>query len=627
MCGIFGFVGKRARAESLDLALAIRSMHHRGPDDNGTYLGLSVADPGVACAFAHTRLSIIDLSPAGHQPMSTADGRFTIVYNGEVYNFREIRKTLEDQGVTFHSNCDTEVVLQAHIRWGAGCVDRFRGMFAFAVWDSVSGTLFLARDRFGIKPLYLVETAEGLGFSSELRTLLALGLAERKLCLDGLATYLRFGSIGEPFTVVRGVRSLPPAHTATWSGSLSQRRYWALASSKNEGKSFQQYALEVQDALDESVRLELVSDVPLGIFLSGGIDSSALTAVASAASEQPVHTFTVTFDEESYNEQNFAASVASRFGCDHHQVHLGVGRVRGEIESFLRALDQPSADGLNTYVVAQAAREAGLSVALSGLGGDEIFAGYPNFRSFAQYLRLGSMGRLLPWGSRSLIARAQASNAVGNRAKKLLAVINAGGNPEATYMALRTMFFDSQIARLAPGLGDYLQQPSLDEGRSATGDPISAYSRYEVENYLPNTLLRDTDAMSMAHSLEVRVPLIDHVLADLVTAIPGRMKMSRAVNKPLLVSGVRQPLPDEVVRRPKMGFVLPLETWFRGELRPVIESLLESDSEGSLPEVFDRAAVRQLWTSFLKGKRYVTYSRIWSLAALAGWCRENRITL
>lgn len=622
MCGIFGFVGKRSRAGSIDLGVAIKSLHHRGPDDNGTYFGVSKSDPDVACAFAHTRLSIIDLSAAGHQPMTTADGRYTIVYNGEIYNFRDIRRELEQFGCRFNSNCDTEVVLKSYVRWGKACVEHLRGMFAFAIWDEQLGSLFIARDRLGIKPLYYTKTAEGLAFSSEVRALMDCDVADRRISRDGLNSYLAFGSAAEPFTIIENVLSLQPGSFAEVAGPDTRvSQYWSVTDGlgSTEGHA----AGEIKSAVRSAILSELEADVPVGVFLSGGIDSSAIVAVAASAAERPVHTFTVTFDETKYNEEKYAAEVASGYGCDHHQVHLSADTALSQIDSMFDALDQPSADGVNTYFVARAAREAGLAVVLSGLGGDEVFAGYSNFRAFGPMLSIGRVAspvaKLLPADLKSPFRNTT------KRARKMAALLRAGGNATKTYAVLRSMFGDEQVTALQPQQhrNGYAASESIDPC-CESDDAVNLYARLELTNYLRNTLLRDADAMSMANSLEVRVPLLDHVLLEAVLRLPGAAKLSRRVNKPLLAAAAG-PLPSSVLNRAKMGFTVPLEEWLRGPFQERVTDLFDADFIRRR-NILDTDSVAAVWRAFKRGERYMNYSRVWCLVALIAWCDRNGVS-
>jgi asparagine synthase (glutamine-hydrolysing) len=628
MCGIFGFVGEPGRAETLDLDAALVALRHRGPDDQGTYR-VCTAGGAIACAFAHTRLSVIDLSSAGHQPMTSEDGRHTIVYNGEVYNFGALREELLRDGESFRSRTDTEVILRAYARWGAECVERLDGMFSLALFDRERATLLLARDRLGIKPLYYSMGPQGIVFSSEVRALLATRVVGRALSPEGLRSYLEFGSVADPHTLLEDVKSLLPGHVLEWRGGQgTTRRYWALPDGVSREISFDEAVEELSFCLRRAVTSHLAADVPLGVFLSGGIDSSAVTGFASEAMPRPVHTFTVTFDEMPYSEERYAAEVAARFGCEHHAVRLSADAAAAQFGDALAAMDQPSADGINTYFVAQAAREAGLTVALSGLGGDETFAGYQNFRRFARYRSVGAAAGRLPSRLLSSLSNAAAAPSRSNRARKLAALASASGEAHATYAALRGMFTRPQIERLlSPESLELVSRarPQPEPNGDGPADAVNLYSRLELEGYLRNTLLRDTDAMSMAHALEVRVPLLDKSLVELLATIPGALKVSGRVNKALLVAASPS-LPPSVSGRPKMGFVLPLDRWFRGPLSPLLDETFAA-ARGRLFASNGAGGAEGLREAFLRGEQRVSHSRILCLLALARWCTEHRIDL
>jgi asparagine synthase (glutamine-hydrolysing) len=633
VCGIYGYVGPEAALASPEtLETAIQALWHRGPDDRGTYRDSSGS---IVCGLAHTRLSIIDLSPAGHQPRTTSDGRYTITYNGEVFNHVQIREELAAAGVSFDSVCDTEVVLKAYVRWGAECLSRFRGMFAFAIWDAREKTLFLARDRLGIKPLYYIERPSGgLCFASEVRALLATGAAERRLSRPAIASYFAFGAVSGPDSIIDGVRSIPPGHTLELrNGHAILRRYWEMPLGRAPQATFDDEVRSIAPILHDAIRLRLIADVPVGIFLSGGIDSSVLVAFATEPGAAPIHTFTVTFDEERYSEAPFAAEVARRYGCTHRQVHLPANQAAREIDGAVRALDQPSSDGVNTYFVSKAARQAGLTVALSGLGGDELFAGYGYFRFFARALPVARTIDNLPSFIRAALGGLDRVAVAPNQLRKLGALLATAGQPDAAYAVLRAMFTHDQRRQL---LSDDIAPSAADNGvtvpdglraRLASGDldAINAFSALELTNYLKNTLLRDSDVMSMASSLEVRVPLLDHVLVEKILRVRGALKLSDTQNKPLLVASAPS-LPRDISKRTKMGFTLPFDTWFRGPLRGWMEDILLSSNAQQLG-LFRPGSVERLWRSFLRSERYTSHSRIWSIAALVGWCHENRVTL
>jgi asparagine synthase (glutamine-hydrolysing) len=603
MCGIFGFVGPHRVAEGVDLDAITDSMKHRGPDARGMFRD---AGPDVSCVFAHTRLAIIDLSKAGRQPMTTTDGRYTLVFNGEIYNFVKIRAELERSDVRFTSRTDSEVVLQSFAKWGPQCVERLRGIFAFAIWDRQTASLFLARDQVGVKPLYYGEINGGVAFASEVRTLMRAGLFERRMSKAGLASYLAYGSVQDPLTILEGISSLLPGHVAMYrNGNLVVKEYWSLSPALEENVTFDEAVERVRPILRDSVAMQLVADVPLGVFLSGGVDSSALVALASESSERPVQTFTVTFDESSYTEDRYAADIAQRFGCDHRRVHLPAERAADEFDKYVDALDQPSADGVNTYFVSQAAREAGLTVALSGTGGDEVFAGYSNFRRFGRLVTFGRLAQ--PFASLLSLFLGESI-----RARKLVAIAESGGDAAETYSILRAMFSSREVERLF-----HLLPPRATGITDQRTDSVGTYSRLEITHYLRNTLLRDTDVMSMAHSLEVRVPLLDVELLESVAAIPGALKMARSTNKPLLTAACSS-LPAQVGARRKMGFVLPMDIWFRGSLRNRI-----ADAIGRSRWLDGRS----LWQSFLNRSKTVSWSRIWTIAALIEWSERNEVAI
>lgn len=611
MCGIFGLVSGRERASGIDASAVQHAMRHRGPDAYGSFLD----DRGeTACLFVHTRLAILDLSEAGTQPMSTLDGRFTINYNGELYNFRELRAELEARGVTFRSHCDTEVVLAAYAAWGETCVERFNGIFAFGIWDSRERSLFVARDHLGVKPLYYTTTSKSFAFASEVRTLLASGAAERRLSRDGLQSFLTFGSVVDPTTILANVFSLDAGHRATYvRGELRVDRYWSLPEG-NETRDLREAVARIRHLLHAGIRRQLLADVPVGAFLSGGIDSSAVVAAASRASSGPMHTFTVAFAEDRFTEARYAAEVARFYATRHTEVTLSADDALARLDDVIAALDQPSADGINSYFVSRAAREAGLSVALSGLGGDELFAGYANFRRFERLRRFGRLAAALRMERLSGSFEALAS---AGRLRKLASIAAAGGDSAATYAALRAMFTAAQVRTIFPAA-----VATTFVGERKDGDAVRQFGVLELSNYMKNTLLRDTDVMSMAHSLEVRVPLLDRELVEYVAALPGTIRLSASMNKPLLVAAVGD-LPRAATHRPKMGFTLPLESWFRGEWRDRLASVF-NDIPPTLE--LDVSAVRQVWNDFLDRRSGITYSRVWTLAALLSWCRRHGIS-
>ena len=618
MCGIFGYVLSSARPDTLPaLGRVIDALSHRGPDGHGTFVDHRT-DP--ICALAHTRLAVIDLSPSGQQPMSSPDGRLTITFNGEIYNYRDIRAELERLGERFVTASDTEVLILGYRRWGPEFVSRLRGMFAFAIWDALDRTMFLARDPLGVKPLYVAPLPNGALFASEVRALLGTDLVRRSVSRTGLCSYLAFGSVREPETLIDGIVMLPAGSYAYLRpGRLQTMVYWTPPIGVDRTISRSDAVMQVGELLRESVALRLVSDRRIGVFLSGGLDSSVVLARAAAASPRPIDAFTVTFDESDYDETRFAKEIATRFGATHHPIRLSAKRALDEVDDALGALDQPSGDGLNTYFVSKAVRAAGVAVALSGIGGDEIFGGYAGLRRFVAAQRLAPALRRLP-SLRSLTSSAIVSTRLG----KGLWLLGTRGDPFALYSVLRSMFLPRDYGRLLGlrGIG-HMEPTGFDSqiaawASSRDGDSGVSYGLFDLTNYLRNTLLRDTDVMGMAHGLEIREPLLDHRLVERALTIPGHMQRAANRNKPLLADAAPE-VPRVVARRSKMGFTLPLETWLRGPLRSwALERLGESD-------LLDAPEVKRLWLSFERG--HLSYSRIWTVLALFNWARRHGVSL
>ncbi|MHB1843358.1 MAG: asparagine synthase (glutamine-hydrolyzing) [Deltaproteobacteria bacterium] len=561
MCGILGYVTKGVPAiDRFDRKAALRALGHRGPDGNGFW----EESPGPeAVALLHTRLAILDPSEAGRQPMTSVDGHLVLTFNGEIYNYQELRDDLARHGDRFQTGTDTEVLLAAFARWGEAAIPRLRGMFAFAIWDRRDRRLTLVRDRLGIKPLYYTEVAGGLAFASEVRALMAAGLAERRLSREGLESFLAFGSVWGPQTMVDGVRELSAGGIATWTqGRFEQRKYWELPLPSSTGPKSREEAVEaITPILLEAVKLQLRSDVPLGIFLSAGIDSSVLALLAGEALPRSVVTLTVSFDGPE-DEGDAARKIARELGTDHREARISSAEAALLVPAAVESMDQPSIDGINTWLVSRAARGAGLKVALSGLGGDELFAGYSSFRRFPAMLRMGRLLRA-PGRMANAILGGVPFNAIPPAWRKAVAIAAAGGDPTATYGVLRALFLPEQAAALSSGrrgLASSVRPEAVDE------DPVNTLSRLELGHYLRYTLLRDTDAMSLAHGLEVRPPILDERLVEAVVPMSGWLKLSSDGNKPLLRGAAAQ-LPAWIGRRAKTGFSLPFAQWMEGPLR------------------------------------------------------------
>jgi asparagine synthase (glutamine-hydrolysing) len=627
MCGIVGILAENGTVSREVLERATRSLAHRGPDDHGTVILRRTSPMPIEVGLGNRRLAILDLSPLGHQPMQDPLTGNWIAYNGEIYNFRELRVRLEKEGDEFRSHSDTEVLLKAYARWGDRFVNELRGMFAFAIWDSNRQRLFLARDPMGIKPLFYFKSDRYFLFSSEVRTLLGTGLVPRRLDEVGLLSYLTFGSVYDPLTLIEGVLAVPAGHTLAWeSGTLRQQAYWDLESVKPVAEQDVKGAEEEVHALiDESIRMQLVSDVPVGVFLSGGIDSSALVGILARNGITP-STFSVTFREAEYSEADYSRAVARYFKTDHHELIACQEDVLEIIPSALRAMDQPTMDGVNTYFVSQKTREAGVKVALSGLGGDEMFAGYSSFRTVPRMERFTNRLTHVPAAVRGSLAAAYSWFTPANdQNRKIASLVRDNGRLVHPYFLSRMVFTPTQTDELLRGSNaaasaklNPLLQDTLDRTRGL--DPVNRVSYLEARCYMLNTLLRDSDFMSMAHGLEVRVPLIDHRLAERVIALPGVSKLDPVTPKPLLVRALDGALPNEIVHRRKRGFTLPFESWMRQALRPEVERHL-GGLRGVLADITNSNNVRQTWRDFEDGR--TSWTRPWSIYVLDRWCEQH----
>jgi asparagine synthase (glutamine-hydrolysing) len=645
MCGIAGAIfwedGQPA-AEAMPLVQRMTdAMRHRGPDGQGVVRCARSGDAGrgPVVTLGHRRLAIIDLTDRAAQPMASPRGPVWIAFNGEIYNFQALRHLLESRGRTFQSDSDTEVLLQGYEEWGEDVLDRVEGMFALAIWDGTRRELLLARDRLGIKPVYFYQNEHGLLFASEIRALLASGLVPRQLDTMALEQFLAYQSVPPPRTLVEGVRMLAPGHllTAGVSRRSVERKYWDLldsASPDARTATIAESRVRVGDLLAEATRAHLVSDVPVGVFLSGGIDSSVLVALMHQAGVVP-HSFGIAFPGTAYDESHYARVVAKAFGAEHTEIALTEAELCGQLPDAIASVDHPSGDGINTYVVARAVRAAGVKVALSGLGGDEFFGGYPSFRRLGKFAAYARAWRRSPKPMRAAAAAAvRTLGGASVASMKTAALLESDGSLPQTFPVMRQLFSTAERGAL---LG-----PDLVADAARWGDPyvtlleraverhsdvglMSLVSYAESRTYMHDVLLRDTDQMSMRHGLEVRVPLLDHRLVEYVMGLPDAVKQAGDVPKRLLVESLGIPLPDECVNRPKRGFVLPFDLWMRGDLRPFCEHHL--GPEGLAARVpFRAAAVEQLWRSFLANDGRTSWSRLWTLVALNAWLEQNGVT-
>lgn len=566
MCGIAGIVSLTPMRVCTNVIAALQSsLRHRGPDDQGAFV-----DPSGVAAMVQTRLAILDLSNAGHQPMHSKDGRYVIVFNGEIYNYRLLREELLQSGFRFVGDSDTEVLLALYGRDGQACVDSLKGMFAFAIWDTLDKTLFLARDPLGIKPLYIWQESGVIAFASEVRALLETSIAPRRLNQQALADYLRLGSVQEPETLIQNIVVLPAGQTLFWkNGSGSRARYWQstfVQKGSAEGIYDTQSAVQLtSDGLKESIDRHFVSDVPVGIFLSGGIDSTSLVSLARSRGHDNLQTFCISFDQQEFNEGELAKKTAAHFGTKHSDWRITGSDGRRLIEQYLVAMDQPSNDGFNTFCVSKLAHDHGMKVVLSGLGGDELFGGYPSFQTIPRLVAMHqNISRIHGRVPAALLMRNLSRN---NRWKRLADYLESDGSVLHAWRATRGFFTDAEVDRLtqwitqSPASYDVGNRQTtwcsalLSNKHESTADQIS---RCEIQGYMRNQLLRDSDVMSMAWGLELRVPFVDRTLMDKVTTIHSSIRLR--AGKQLLREAVPE-IPEWILKQPKRGFRFPFEEW------------------------------------------------------------------
>jgi asparagine synthase (glutamine-hydrolysing) len=627
MCGIAGVFlagetggGAVVRRETVERMA--RVLEHRGPDDEGFH----VKGP-VGLGFR--RLSIIGLA-TGHQPIFTEDGRLAIIFNGEIYNYLSLRGELEARGHRFRTETDTEVILLAYREWGADSVRRLRGMFAYAIWDEAARTLFLARDRLGIKPLYYSWDGRALRFGSEIKALLQD--PDMRVTLDPLALdeYLTYLYVPAPRSIFREIRKLRPGHTLTVTEKgIEDREYWDLAIRPGPARNEVETAEGLREALRETVAAHLMSEVPLGAFLSGGIDSSAVVGTMAGLLDQPVRTASIGFREDAYDELPFARRVAAAFGADAHERTVEA-RAADILDRLTWHYDEPFADSsmVPTWYVSQVARER-VTVCLSGDGGDENFAGYRRMRY--DFLENRIRARIPRWARRRVLAPVAAAYPKADRLPRIFRgktlLTNLTLSPERAYHNTMRWFTPAMKGRLyRPALqasvGEHDAFSVQEEffRRSEGWHPLSRIQYVDFKTYLPDDILAKVDRASMAHSLEVRVPLLDHLFVEHAAAIPAAMKLKHGEGKYIFKRALRGLLPEEVLARPKMGFGVPLDRWFRGDLkRPFEERVLAPGSY--LESHFEPAAIRALWNEHQSGARDHSYG-LWALLTLEHWGRR-----
>ena len=621
MCGIAGFVAADRTLsgdarQRLDLVRRMcEAIRHRGPDDDGF-----LVDGPVALGMR--RLSIIDLS-SGHQPIHNEDRTVWIVFNGEIYNFRALRTALERRGHRFSTNTDTEAIVHAYEEWGTQAIGRLRGMFGLAIWDRRSQSLLLARDRVGIKPLYYTEAAGTLYFGSEIKSILESPEVSRDLDIDALDHYLSFLYTPADGSIFRGIRKLPPGCLAIWrDGRLQIERYWQPSAEETFPGSEADAVRELRSVLADAVRVHLVSDVPLGAFLSGGIDSSLVVGLMAEASDEPVKTFSIGFDEPRYDELEHARRVASHFGTDHHELVVKPDAI-SILDRFVAHFDEPFGDAsaIPTWYVSEIARRH-VTVVLSGDGGDELFGGYDRY---LPHPRVAAFDRYSPRALRGVAALAGAYLPRGARGRNFLR--HVGRDQRGRYLdAIRFFGVDDKAAlftrdvlqRLAPPDPETLLARHFD--RYAALPWSSQMMRFDTETYLPEDVLTKVDRMSMAHSIESRVPLLDNEVIEFACSLPSTVKIREGRLKHVLKEVAATLLPPEVINRPKQGFAVPLDVWFRGRLTELFGDFLLSPRTLQRG-YFQPSFIKRLVAEHRSGKRNHDL-RLWQLVVFECWQRQ-----
>lgn len=626
MCGFAGILQFDDSPVSPEVLKKMTStLIHRGPDDEG-YRMLP------RLGLGHRRLSIIDLSRHGHQPMSNEDQTIWILYNGEIYNYRELNRTLAARGHRIKSHCDTETIIHCYEEYGDDCVHHLNGMFSFALWDVRRRRLFAAVDRMRIKPFYYYVHEKGMIFASELRAIQASGMHSGEVDMESVYHFLSLQAIPGPRTIYRSIRVLPGAHRmSVEEGSVHIEPYWDVRFETDTDHSEDYFICRLRDLLMESVEMRLMSDVPLGAFLSGGIDSSGIVALMAEATREPVKTFTIGYDvgREEYDETRFAELVARRFQTDHRVEILSAENILQELIHFIRFLDQPSSDAINSYFVARMASQD-VKVSLCGTGGDELFAGYSTFHWVQTYMNRDRRWNRLPSGLRgALIALYRSIPAAwpGSGARSIDRFLSMTGSFVRKYATIRMDLTEPEKRKL-------LTMSALDplgavdthdvyhrhlEALSGNTDVMDKVGYLDLKTYMSDLLLRDGDVMSMAFSLETRFPLIDHRLVEFAATIPSGLKLRNGEKKYILKRALSHWLPEEILNRKKYGFAFPLPIWLRQTCRPLVDFVLSREHVEER-KWLDFAQLEYLKKSFFEGRER-NYRKVWGPVILELWMR------
>ena len=617
MCGINGILSYKNTNELQNtIAQMNQALVHRGPDSEGVEIHNNIA-------FGHRRLSIIDLSNAGAQPISDSTKRYSLICNGELYNYKSLKKELHSY--KFKSTSDNEVILAAYIKWGKSCLNRFEGMYAFAILDKKENSIFIARDRMGIKPLYYFKSDQAFIFSSEIKALLSSNHVPRTINKRAIFDYLRYQTVHAPQTMIKDVKMLMPGHYIKINNNETKiQKYWELPQHfSGTEKSYDEVKKNVKELMYSSIEKRMMSDVPLGAFLSGGIDSSIITGIMSELSHQKINSFSVNFAEPEFSEGKYARIIAKQFNTNHTEILLKPKDFLHNLPQALKYTDHPSGDGPNSYIVSKVTKEAGITVALSGLGGDELFAGYDIFKQTHSLLN----NRLLqntPALFRKTGAKLLSIIKKDIRSQKIAEILGKDKlNFQHIYPVSRLLFTEKQFNSffVEKEIPANQVQNMLCNFNLGPDNILSNVSRAEINSYMQNILLRDTDQMSMASSLEVRVPFLDHKLVEYVLQLPDKYKYLHTPKK-LLTDSINI-LPDSIINRPKMGFVLPWDLWLKNELFNFSDERIKNTAARSF---FNEKAILKLWSDFLQAKVNTSWARLWVFIVLEDYIQKFNLT-
>ena len=614
MCGISAVIQTNATLEVRSILERMNAaMIHRGPDAGGIYLNENIG-------LGHRRLSIIDTESTANQPMLSSNKKWVVAFNGEIYNYVEL-KANELQGISFQTESDTEVILELFQKHGVESLSKLKGMFAFVLHNLETSETFVVRDRYGMKPLYFSMQNGTCLVASEIRALLASEVVPRKLSRIALEEYIETQTVCAPNTLIENVQLLEAGHYLHFKKNETTKHcYYRLLDDLSYELSDKKNAAELlRSTLRETVRQHMRADVPFGAFLSGGIDSSLLVGLMSEVRSEKINTFQISFEEEAFDERKYARLIAKKFNTDHHEINLNARSFLNDIPSAIAAIDFPSGDGPNTFAVSKASKEAGITVAISGLGGDELFAGYPVF----QYMQSIEKSFLLKLSyplrkSVSLALRSISSNRSTRKKAELIGLPKA--NLASAFPLVRNVW---SAGELIPRTKKHFEiENNFNFIFEKNAPLLNRVSAAEIESYMQHVLLRDSDQMSMAHSLEIRVPFLDHTVVELATHLSNDLKNPTSPKK-FLTETFSDILPHEVVNRKKMGFTLPWNIWMKNELREFTEEGFKVLYE---QHVVNEKVLQQAWNKFLLGNEEKSFISFWHLSVLGHWMRNNTIT-